>query len=52
MRCLAPGRYQARIVVRAGNDGGGASHLGIPFIEMTADEWEAEKAALEAWPRS
>lgn len=29
-----------------------ASHLGIPFIDMTADEWEAEKAALEAWPRS
>ena len=29
-----------------------ASHLGIPFIDMTADEWEAEKATLEAWPRS
>ena len=29
-----------------------ASHLGIPFVDMTADEWEAEKAALEAWPRS
>ena len=29
-----------------------ASHLGIPLIDMTADEWEAEKAALEAWPRS
>jgi predicted HTH domain antitoxin len=29
-----------------------ASKLGIPFIDMTADEWEAEKAALGAWPRS
>jgi predicted HTH domain antitoxin len=29
-----------------------ASQLGIPFIDMTVDEWEAEKAALEAWPRS
>jgi predicted HTH domain antitoxin len=29
-----------------------ASQLGISFIDMTADEWEAEKAALEAWPRS
>jgi predicted HTH domain antitoxin len=29
-----------------------ASHLGIPSIDMTTDEWEAEKAALEAWPRS
>jgi hypothetical protein len=29
-----------------------ASHLGISFIDMTVDEWEAEKAAVEAWPRS
>jgi predicted HTH domain antitoxin len=29
-----------------------ASHLGIPFIDMTPDEWEAEKAAIEGWPRS
>jgi predicted HTH domain antitoxin len=29
-----------------------ASHLGISFIDMTVDEWEAEKAALEEWPRS
>jgi len=29
-----------------------ASRLGIPYIDMTADEWEAEKAVLEAWPRS
>jgi len=25
-----------------------ASRLGIPFFEMTADEWQAEKAALKA----
>jgi predicted HTH domain antitoxin len=24
-----------------------ASRLGIPFFDMTEDEWEAEKAALE-----
>lgn len=29
-----------------------ASHLGIPFIDMTSDEWEAEKAWVEGWPRS
>ncbi len=29
-----------------------ASRLGIPYIDMTQDEWEAEKAVLEAWPRS
>jgi predicted HTH domain antitoxin len=29
-----------------------ASRLGIPCIDMTKDEWEAEKAALEAWPPS
>ena len=29
-----------------------ASHLGIPFIDMTSDEWEAEKATVEGWPRS
>jgi predicted HTH domain antitoxin len=29
-----------------------ASRLGIPYIDMTKDEWEAEKAVLEAWPRS
>lgn len=29
-----------------------ASRLGIPYIDMTKDEWEAEKAALDAWPRS
>jgi predicted HTH domain antitoxin len=25
-----------------------ASRLGIPFFDMTEDEWEAEKAALKA----
>ena len=25
-----------------------ASRLGIPFFDMTDDEWEAEKAALKA----
>jgi predicted HTH domain antitoxin len=29
-----------------------ASQLGIPAIDMTPDEWEAEKAALGTWPRS
>jgi hypothetical protein len=29
-----------------------ASDLGIAYFEMTKDEWGAEKAALEAWPRS
>lgn len=29
-----------------------ASQLGIPYIDMTRDEWEREKAVLEAWPRS
>jgi predicted HTH domain antitoxin len=29
-----------------------ASKLGIPSIDMTPDEWQAEKATLEAWPRS
>jgi hypothetical protein len=29
-----------------------ASSLGIPHIDMTPDEWEAEKAVLDAWPRS
>lgn len=29
-----------------------ASHLGIPFIDMTSDEWEAEKAAVQEWPKS
>jgi predicted HTH domain antitoxin len=29
-----------------------ASRLGIPYIDMTSDEWQAEKATLEAWPRS
>jgi predicted HTH domain antitoxin len=28
------------------------SRLGIPYIDMTKDEWEAEKAVLDAWPRS
>ena len=26
-----------------------ASRLGIPAIDMTPDEWEAEKAVLDAW---
>lgn len=25
-----------------------ASRLGIPFFDMTEDEWEAEKAALKS----
>jgi predicted HTH domain antitoxin len=29
-----------------------ASRLGIPHIDMTSDEWEAEKATLDAWPAS
>ena len=29
-----------------------ASRLGIPLIDMTTDEWEAEKATLDAWPAS
>jgi predicted HTH domain antitoxin len=29
-----------------------ASKLGIPHIDMTSDEWQAEKATLDAWPRS
>lgn len=29
-----------------------ASRLGIPNIDMTADEWEIEKAAVAAWPES
>jgi predicted HTH domain antitoxin len=29
-----------------------ASRLGISDTDMTKDEWEAEKAVLEAWPRS
>jgi len=28
-----------------------ASRLGIPYIDMTSDEWQVEKATLEAWPR-
>lgn len=26
-----------------------ASNLGIPAIDMTADEWENEKAAVTSW---
>jgi len=29
-----------------------ASRLGIPYIDMTKDEWEGEKSTLRAWPRS
>lgn len=29
-----------------------ASKLGIPYIDMTADEWQAEKRTLDGWPRS
>ena len=29
-----------------------ASELGIPNIDMTADEWEHEKAAVTAWLES
>ena len=29
-----------------------ASRLGIPHIDMSPDEWEAEKVVLDAWPRS
>jgi len=29
-----------------------ASRLGIPAIDINPDEWEAEKAELDAWPRS
>ncbi len=27
-----------------------ASELGIPVIDMTAEEWEQEKATVTAWP--
>jgi predicted HTH domain antitoxin len=29
-----------------------ASQLGIPIIDMTAEEWEHEKAAVTAWLES
>ena len=29
-----------------------ASHLGIAYVDMTPEEWEAEKKSLDAWPRS
>jgi predicted HTH domain antitoxin len=29
-----------------------ASRLGIPYIDMTPDEWAAEQENLDAWPRS
>jgi hypothetical protein len=29
-----------------------ASQLGIPNIDMTAEEWENEKAAVSAWLES
>lgn len=29
-----------------------ASELGIAYIDMTPEQWRAEKATLEAWPRS
>ena len=29
-----------------------ASRLGIPHIDMTPEEWEAEKVAVDAWPQS
>jgi hypothetical protein len=29
-----------------------ASRLGIPYIDMTEREWEAEMASLELWRRS
>lgn len=29
-----------------------ASSLGIPYIDMTPEEWEAEKRAIESWRRS
>jgi len=29
-----------------------ASRLGIPHIDMTPDEWEAERAVLDAWQQS
>jgi predicted HTH domain antitoxin len=29
-----------------------ASELGIPAIDMTAEEWEHEKAAVTAWLQS
>jgi len=31
---------------------GHAARLGISHIEMAPGEWQAEKAVLEAWPRS
>jgi predicted HTH domain antitoxin len=29
-----------------------ASRLGIPHIDMTPDEWEAERAVFDAWQQS
>ena len=29
-----------------------ASRLGIPSIDMTPEEWEAERAVVSTWPRS
>jgi predicted HTH domain antitoxin len=29
-----------------------AAELEIPYFQMTKEDWEDEKAAIEAWPRS
>jgi predicted HTH domain antitoxin len=29
-----------------------AAELGIPYFQMTKEEWEDEKVTIDAWPRS
>jgi predicted HTH domain antitoxin len=29
-----------------------AAELGIPYFQMTKEDWEDDRAAIEAWPRS
>jgi predicted HTH domain antitoxin len=29
-----------------------AAELGIPYFQMTKDDWEDEKVTIDAWPRS
>ena len=29
-----------------------AAELGIPYFQMTKEDWEDDKATIDAWPRS
>jgi predicted HTH domain antitoxin len=29
-----------------------AAELGIPYFQMTKEDWEADKASIDAWQRS